>query len=88
MKKILSLAAAVAILNSVASAEVLKNFKYDGSVEINAYSVNNADFNKDLDDNDNETRTRVILNMGFDLNEDVRAEITAVKNNRVWDNTS
>ncbi|MCX7641912.1 MAG: hypothetical protein N2Z20_04680, partial [Elusimicrobiales bacterium] len=88
MKKILSLVAAAAMLSSVASAEVLKNFKYDGSVEINAYSVNNADFNKDLDDNDNETRTRVILNMGFDLNEDVRAEITAIKNNRVWNNTS
>lgn len=85
MKKVLSMLAVVTMLTSVASAELLKNFKYDGTVEINAYSLNNKDFNKDSDDSENLTKTRVILNMGFDLNEDASAVVTAVKKNRDWD---
>jgi hypothetical protein len=47
MKKLVSILTAVAILTSVASAQLLKNFKLDGSsLEVNAYNLNNADFDE------------------------------------------
>jgi len=85
MKKILAIVAAVAVVSSVASAQLLKNFKLDGSsLEINAYNLNNADFNKDNPDKTGDVDTRLILNMSFDLNEDANAVVTVVKNNRQW----
>jgi hypothetical protein len=76
--------AVVAFANSMASAELLKNFKYDGQVEVNAYNVNNTDFNKNVDDKTGFVDTRVMLNAGFDLNEDVNAVVSVVKNNRQY----
>ena len=84
MKKILSMVAAVAILSSVASAELLKNFKHTGSLEVNAYNVNNADFNKNIDDKYGDVDTRLMLDMSFDLNDDASAVVSVVKNNRQW----
>jgi hypothetical protein len=84
MKKVIGMLAVVALANSMASAELLKNFKADGNVEVNAYSVNNKDFNKDASDKTANTDTRVMLNMGFDLNEDVNAVVSAVKLNRQY----
>lgn len=84
MKKLLSMVAAVAILSSVASAELLKNFKHTGSLEVNAYNVNNADFNKNNDDKYGDVDTRLMLDMSFDLNDDASAVVSVVKNNRQW----
>ncbi|HAN04946.1 MAG TPA: hypothetical protein DCQ25_06835 [Elusimicrobia bacterium] len=76
--------ALVALVGNIANAELLKNFKYDGKIEVNAYNQNNADFNKDLNDKSGAVDTRLMLNAGFDLNEDVDAVVTAVKNNRKY----
>jgi hypothetical protein len=68
----------------VASAELLKNFKYDGQLDVNAYSYNNADFNKDAQDATSNTDTRVMINAGFDLNDDVDAVVSVIKNERQY----
>jgi hypothetical protein len=68
----------------MANAELLKNFKYNGTVEVNAYNINNADFNKNADDKIGDVDTRVMINAGFDLNDDVNAVVSVVKNNRQW----
>ncbi len=88
MKKVIGMLAVVALVSSVASAELLKNFKYDGKVEVNAYHMTNAyDFNSKTKDTDSDIQTRVQLNAGFDLNEDVNAVVSAIKNNRSYGNT-
>jgi len=84
MKKLLTAVTAVAILSSVASAELLKNFKYNGSLEVNGYNINNADFDKNVSDKYGDVDTRLMLNMGFDLNDDANAVVTIVKDNRQW----
>jgi len=88
MKKLLTAVVAVAVISSVASAQLLKNFKYDGSLEVNAYNLNNADFDKDAPDNEGDVDTRLMLNMNFDLNDDVSAVVTVTKNNRQWGTNS
>jgi len=85
MKKVIGMLAVVALVSSVASAELLKNFKYDGKVEVDGYHMTNAgDFNSKLKDVDSDVQTRVQVNAGFDLNEDVNAVVSVVKNNRVY----
>jgi hypothetical protein len=88
MKKAIGMLAVLAFVASAANAELLKNFKYDGEVDVNAYNINNADFNKKMDDKTGNVDTRVMLNMGFDLNEDVSAVVSAVKNNRQYGTAS
>ena len=83
MKKVIGMLAVVALVSSVASAELLKNFKYDGKVEVNAYQITNGnDLNSKLKDKNTDVETRVQLNTGFDLNDDVSAVVSVVKNNR------
>ncbi|MBP7796965.1 MAG: hypothetical protein KA059_09355 [Elusimicrobiales bacterium] len=85
MKRLIAVLAAVTVMSSIASAELLKNFKYDGSLEVNAYNVDNAtDFDSDTDDKNGKVDTRLILNMGFDLNDDANAVVTLTKNDRQW----
>ncbi|MEF3279462.1 MAG: alginate export family protein [Elusimicrobiota bacterium] len=85
MKKIIAAVTAIAIVYSVANAELLKNFKYDGKIEVNAYTTQNYyDHNSDGKDTTSDVDTRVQLNMGFDLNEDVRANVSIVKANRQY----
>lgn len=84
MKKVIGMLAVVALMSSVASAELLKNFKYDGKIEVNAYQVNNADYNKNAADKKNDVDTRVQINAGFDLNDDVNAVVSAIKCNRQY----
>jgi hypothetical protein len=80
--------AVVAFASSMAGAELLKNFKYDGKVEVNAYQTKNAtDLNTKVKDTSSEVETRVQVNAGFDLNEDVNAVVSAVKCNRKYGNT-
>jgi len=75
--------ALVALVGNIANAELLKNFKYNGSIEGQGFVVNNAkDFNKDASDKFGEVNHRVMINAGFDLNEDVAATVSAVKCNR------
>lgn len=88
MKKVIGILALLALTGSIASAELLKNFKYDGKIEVNAYQVNNNDYNKNAADKKNDVDTRVQLNAGFDLNEDVNAVVSAVKCNRQYNAAS
>jgi hypothetical protein len=83
MKKVISLLAVLAFFGSMANAELLKNFKYDGKLEVNGYNINNAkDFDSDKSDKYGDVDTRLMLNMGFDLNDDANAVVTIVKDNR------
>jgi len=84
MKKVIAMLALVALVGNVANAELLKNFKATGQIEVNAYNTNNADFNKKANDKTGKTDTRVQINAGFDLNEDVNAVVSAVKCNRQY----
>ena len=87
MKKVIGMLAVVAFASSMASAELLKNFKYDGKVEVNAYNATNTnDFNSKTKDAWSDVQTRVQLNAGFDLNDDVNAVVSVVKNNRNYGN--
>lgn len=83
MKKLIAILALVALTGNIASAELLKNFKYDGKIEINALSTKNVkDANSATKDTTSDVNARVQLNASFDLNEDVNAVVSAV---RCWD---
>ena len=83
MKKVIGMLAVVAFASSMASAELLKNFKYDGKIEVDAYQTTNGnDLNSKTKDTWSDVQTRVQLNAGFDLNDDVNAVVSLVKNNR------
>ncbi|MGD9643554.1 MAG: hypothetical protein AB7V08_12535 [Elusimicrobiales bacterium] len=85
MKKVIGMLALVALVGNIANAELLKNFKYDGKIEVNAYTnSNDADMNSDVNDKTSDVDTRVQLNMGFDLSEDVNAVVSIVKNDRQY----
>jgi len=89
MKKIIAIAAVMAFSASMASAELLKNFKYDGSIEVNAYNTNNtSDYNKKADDKTGDVDSRVMINASFDLNNDANAVVSIVKNNRKYGTAS
>lgn len=88
MKKALALLVAVAFIYTNASAQLLKNFKYNGSLEVNAYNVNNADFDKNTGDKTSDVDTRLMLDISFDLNDDASAAVSVVKNNRQWGDTT
>lgn len=84
MRILLMTAAALALSASAASAQLLKNFKYDGSVDVNAYTLNNRDFKTYLDDNKSFADTRLLLNVSFDLGENARAVVSAAKSDRQY----
>ncbi|HOI42698.1 MAG TPA: hypothetical protein PK523_07110 [Elusimicrobiales bacterium] len=85
MKKLIAMLALLAFAGNIASAELLKNFKYDGKLEVHGYSLDNQDYNEDAQDKVGETETRVQINAGFDLNDDADAVVSLVKNNREYD---
>ena len=88
MKKVTVMLALVALVGNIANAELLKNFKYDGKIQVNAYATNNtADNDADTQDATSDVDTRVQVNMGFDLNEDVDAVVSLVKENRQYGDT-
>ncbi len=88
LKKLASLSFALALVYSIslpAHADLLKNFKTDGSIEVKSYGIDNeTDFNGLADDYHSRTRTRVFLGGSFDLLDDVHARILLRKNNRVY----
>ncbi|MBI5243494.1 MAG: alginate export family protein [Elusimicrobia bacterium] len=88
---------ALALVASVsqANAELLKNFKFGGSVELAAVSARNVETfrtratnNAVPADHVGSGQTRILLNMDWDLLDDVHAKITLRKNNRVYGNPS
>jgi len=83
MKKVIGILALLAMTGNIASAELLKNFKYNGSLEAQGFVTNNAtDFDKDAGDKFGEVNHRVMVNTTFDLNSDVSANVTMTKSNR------
>src|SRR3989339_266687 len=89
MKKVIGILAVVAFAANMASAELLKNAKYTGSIEVKSVTVNNyPGFDADnLVNNHSETMPRVMLGVNFDLNDEINAQITAVKCDNQYGNT-
>src|SRR5438552_4175920 len=88
LKKLASLSFALALVYSIslpARAELLKNFKTDGSIETKSISIDNeTDRNGTVDDYRGETRTRIMAGGAFDLLDDVHARVLLRKNNRLY----
>ncbi|MBU2530620.1 MAG: porin [Elusimicrobia bacterium] len=85
MKKLVGIITVLALFTSVASAELLKNFKANGSIEVLSITADNAVFfNKDTNDKYSETEARVVVGATFDLNDDVDAKITAIKTDQQY----
>jgi hypothetical protein len=79
------LALSLLIVSTQAKAELLKNFKFDGSVEMDATSANNVlDFNSKAADRIGAAQTRVMLGMDWDLLEDVHSKVSLYKNDQVY----
>src|SRR4051812_37461818 len=59
-----------------ARAEILRNFRTDGSFETRSFSINNeVDRNGNADDYRGETNTRLMVGGNFDLLDDVHARV-------------
>jgi hypothetical protein len=89
MKKLIGILAVLAFVGNVANAELLKNFKYDGKIEVNGVSTNNeSDADSDAKDKTSDVDVRVQVNASFDLADDVNAVVSAVKCNRQYGDAS
>jgi len=90
--KLLSLSLALALMASVSlpvRAELLKNLKTDGSIEVKTFGIDNeVDLRGTTDDYRSEARTRLMLGGSFDLLDDVHARVLLGKNNRVYGGTA
>jgi hypothetical protein len=98
MKKLLSAAIVSALLIPVgpANAEILKNLKVGGQLDIQANSGRNiTDFATRQDgrfptagssnnDRISDAATRLMLDLSWDLLDDVHANVSLVKNDRAW----
>ncbi|MFA6317655.1 MAG: hypothetical protein WC943_09560 [Elusimicrobiota bacterium] len=106
MKKLLGSVLAIAMLvqPGVASAELLKNFKLSGNVDMQSQASRNVlDFvtrqdpkmndasgtlegaeRPTFNDRMNDAQFRVIVNMDWDILDDVHAKVTLGKNDRAW----
>lgn len=90
MKKLLGSTLALALLvPASANAELLKNFKMGGSLEVDAISANNV---KDLYtvkyDNISTIQTRLMVKADWDLLDDVHAHLSIDKNDRTYGNAA
>ena len=87
-RKLCSLGLALALVESVtfpAHAELLKNFKTDGSIEVRSYGIDNeTDRNGLLDDYRSEIHTRLLAGGSFDLLDDVHGRFLLRKNDRIY----
>jgi len=91
MKKFLgaALSAALILPSGWANAELLKNLKVGGELQVQAISANNAvDFNSAKYDQIGDAQTRVLLNTGWDLLDDVHSNVSVTKNNRAYGQAS
>ena len=96
MKKLLgtSLALALIVFSSPAHAELLKNFKMGGQIDLQATSADNVtDFatraenppgGKTNNDRIGDVQTRLMLNTDWDLLDDVHSKVSIYKNDRTW----
>lgn len=85
MKKVIGILALIVFAGNIASAELLKDFKYDGKIIVNGYSTSNdQDEDSDAADKTSDVDSFVILNAGFNLTEDVDAVVSAVKCNQQY----
>ncbi len=88
LKKLASLSFASALVYSIslpAQAELLKNFKTDGSIEVKTFGINNeTDRSSGTDDYRSDTRTRIQVGGSFDILDDVHARVQLRKNNRMY----
>lgn len=94
LRRFFAAATAFGLAAAPAQAEVLKNFRFGGQIDVMATSANNAtDFQTYPDnpapvvtagrDRIGDTQTRVLLFIDWDLLDDVHSRLTLRKNNRV-----
>src|SRR5689334_4509996 len=91
MKKLLGAALSLALLipSGPASAELLKNLKVDGSLEVQAVSARNVSFlSTPSFEQIGDAQTRLLLNAHWDLLEDVHSTVSLTKNNRIYGQAS
>lgn len=88
MRKLLGVTAGLALLFSMtarAQAEVLKNLKVTGAIEVQGRGVDNAtDFAKSANDYEGQVGARLSVGGMFDLSDEVSARVSVYKNNRAW----
>ncbi|MBI5623222.1 MAG: hypothetical protein HY924_05530 [Elusimicrobia bacterium] len=104
MKKLLGSVLAIAMLvqPGFASAELLKNFKLGGSIDMQSNASRNVmdmvtrmdtgsgdaigagNFQRQFNDRLNNAQFRVMVNMDWDVLDDVHAKITLRKNDKAW----
>ena len=77
MKKVIGMFAVLAFAGNMASAELLKNVKYNGSLDVKNVTGQKSVVAAKSDFSN--TTTRAMLGVNFDLNEDINAQVTAVK---------
>jgi hypothetical protein len=86
MKKLLGTTLAVALLvPAIANAELLKNLKVSGSLEVDAVDANNVtDFKTAHYDTINTIQTRLMVHTDWDVLDDVHAHLSLDKNDRTY----
>jgi len=87
MKKLLGVVLGLALMvpSGPASAELFKDLKVDGQLDVQAVSANNVtDFNTRAYDEIGDAQTRLMLNAGWDLLDDVHSMVTLRKNDRTY----
>jgi hypothetical protein len=86
MKKLLGSTLAVALLvPAIANAELLKNLKVGGSLEVDAVSASNiTDLRTTKYDDISSVQTRLMVKADWDLLDDVHAHVSIDKNNRTY----
>lgn len=77
MKKVIGILALLALTGNIASAELLKNMKWTGGAEIKNATGQKSVVGTKADWSN--TFSRFTLGANFDLNEDINAQVTAVK---------
>jgi hypothetical protein len=91
MKKLLGLALAVALVSSAitAKAEILKNVRTHGEIEVLGVMTKNiTDADSTAGDDYRDTQTRLTFGLTFDLLDDVHANLTFVKNDQYYGRTT
>ena len=79
MKKTIGMLAVVTFASSLASAQLLKNFKYDGLLEIHKYyATNTSDYNSKVDDKINDQNYRADIGFNFDAGQNANVRIDLI----------
>ena len=79
MKKIIGMFAVVAFASSMASAQLLKNFKYDGLLDVHKYyATNTHDYNSKVDDKISDQDYRANIGFNFNAGQDVNVQVNLI----------